>query len=75
MVAHTLAGYHLPREEEGPTRGQGVEVASATRRKRKAPQPGQVTTSEAAEGEEAMLDGEEMAALHGVKPGGGGMEK
>ena len=49
-----------------------MEVASPPRRQRKDPQPGQVTTSEAAEGKEAMLDDEEVAALLGVVLGGGG---
>ena len=45
------------------------------RRQRKAPLPGQVTTSEAVEGEEVMPDDEEVAPLLGVELGREGMRE
>lgn len=46
-----------------------------SRRQRKAPRLGKVTTSKAAEGGEVMLDDEKTVALLGVGLGGEEMEK
>ena len=48
---------------------KGWRLPPPPRGQRKAPQPGQVTTSEVAEGSEVMLEGEAVAALLQVELG------
>ena len=74
-------GLHLSQANTCPEKrrvrqeAKGWRSPPLPRRQRKALQPGQVTTSEAAEGGEGMLDDEEVAALLGVELGGEEMKE
>ena len=74
-------GPHFPQANACPVKRRarqevkGWRPPTPPRRQWKAPQPGQVTTAEASEGEEEMLSDEVMAALLGVELGGKEIEE